>query len=342
MSTYTKRERIEAICRGEPADRPPVVLYHHFIQEETDPDRFVEATVAFQKAYDWDIVKINPRAVYLSETWGNEYDYNHYIGLGPKCVKNIIETSEDLEKIVVKDVKTAPQLQEQLDIVRSLREKLGPDVPIIETVFSPIALMLNLTGTRMLGRYREAPRTESPLVKLIEENPTMLHRALSAMAETLGNYAKELIAAGADGIFYSPLGIAREGYLTPEERIAFLKQYDLRILEEIKDAFTIFHTCGISAHPEFFADYPIKVLHWAESAPGNPSLADSIEWIGDKAIMGGVDERLFGTGSEKKIAELAAQAVKLHKGRPFVLAPECSVDPSTHHEEYLAMRNAVE
>ena len=135
MSQYSKRERIEAISRGEPADRPPVMTYHHFLAEEKNAAEFVDATVQFQKKYDWDVLKINPRAVYLTETWGNEYDYSEYIGYGPKCVKNMLSSSADLERIQKKSMYEGP-LAEQLWVVKQLREKIGPDTPIIQTIFS--------------------------------------------------------------------------------------------------------------------------------------------------------------------------------------------------------------
>ncbi len=38
------------------------------------PTDLAQATIAFAKKYDWDWIKINPRATYLAETFGNTYD----------------------------------------------------------------------------------------------------------------------------------------------------------------------------------------------------------------------------------------------------------------------------
>ena len=343
MSSLSKRERIAALMVGKVADRPPVSVWHHFLQEETDKEAFVKATVAFQQEYDWDLVKLNPRAVCFTEAWGNRYDYGSYIGYGPKCVEHILDTAKDLEKITVKKIDQGP-LGEQVEIVRKLRKVLGEEVPIVQTIYSPLAVILNLTGTRMVGRYRPAPREESPVVRFIHEEPVLLQRALSAMTQTIAAYVEALMLAGADGLFYTPLGLAREGYLTAEERETYLKPYDLEILDAAKGGLKILHTCGIYAHPEFFADYPIHVLHWSENAPGNPSLKSAPMWMKGKAVMGGVDERIFGQGasSREKIREAARQAVKSHRYQSFFLAPECSVAPTTSKEEYLAIREAVE
>lgn len=343
METFSKRDRLEALMNGESADRPPVAVWHHFLKEETDADAFVKATADFQEMYDWDLIKLNPRAVCFTETWGNRYDYSEYIGYGPKCVEHILTTSADLEKITRKKIRGGP-LGEQIQIVKKLRSLVGDEIPIIQTIYSPLAVVLNLTGKRMVGRYRPAPREESPVVQFIREEPKLLQSALSAMADTIADYVKELLDAGADGLFYTPLGLAREGYLTQEERVKYLKEYDLRILEAVGGAFTILHTCGIHAHPDFFSDYPVHVLHWAESAPGNPSLGSAPVWLKKKAVMGGVDERLFGQGvnSPRLIREAAENAVRRHRHQPFFLAPECSVSPESAPEEYLAIREAAE
>ena len=159
METLSKRDRLQALMNGEPADRPPVTVWHHFLQEETDADAFVKAPAKFQAAYDWDLIKINPRAVCFTETWGNRYDYSEYIGYGPKCVEHVLTASQDLEKITRKPLAGTP-LGEQVEIVRKLRQLAGEEVPIIQTIYSPLAVVLNLTGTRMIGRYRPAPREE--------------------------------------------------------------------------------------------------------------------------------------------------------------------------------------
>jgi uroporphyrinogen decarboxylase len=325
---------------GELADRPPVSAWRHFIGHETSAEDLAAATTEFQRKYDWDFVKINPRAVCYTEAWGNEYDYSKYTGFAPTCTRYILHTVKDLGKI---DELSADQgaLGEQLVAIRLIREKLGDDVPLLQTIFSPLAVLLNLCGTRIIGRYREAPRNQSPLVRLFAEDRDGAHRALKAIANTLAAYAAATLDAGADGAFYTSLGIAREGYLTLEEWEQFARPYDLIVLEALESTPTILHTCGIYSNPQRFVDYPIKILHWAESALGNPSIAASADWIGGKAVMGGVDERYFGTGAPDKIAESAGRAVRVHAERSFVLAPECSVSPSTFESEFWALRTAV-
>ena len=56
------RERIEAIMRGETPDRPAISLWRHFYHLESTAKGLAEAMLEYQKKYDWDFMKINPRA----------------------------------------------------------------------------------------------------------------------------------------------------------------------------------------------------------------------------------------------------------------------------------------
>ena len=99
---WTKKERFEAVLNHELADRPPVSAWRHFTENEhSGADLFVETMLKWQNTYDWDYVKLQPRASYYEEAWGGQFDYNDYEGVLPKVVKDPISGVADLEKITV-------------------------------------------------------------------------------------------------------------------------------------------------------------------------------------------------------------------------------------------------
>src|SRR5207237_2879598 len=83
-------------------------------------------------------------------------------------------------------------LGEQLEALRLIRATLGPELPIIWTVFSPLMVVPFL-----LGGGREAALT------VMRTEPTALEDALAVIAETLADYARACLEAGADGLFYA-------------------------------------------------------------------------------------------------------------------------------------------
>ncbi|BBI31237.1 uroporphyrinogen decarboxylase family protein [Cohnella abietis] len=341
--TQNKRDRFNRILiQKEVADRPLVSAWRHFIEAERDSAALAAATVAFQRQYDWDFVKINPRTTYYAEAWGNEYDYEAYDGVVPATLKARIGQASDLRRITARTAEE-PSFKEQLDVISRVRQALGPDVPIVQTLFSPLAVLEYLSGHRTLAAYRPAVRSATPLPDLLAAAPEDAHAALQAITDTLVNYVKAALEAGADGIFYAVLGQARDGYLTESEYESFGRTYDLKLLQAIAPTPVILHTCGPEAHPERFADYPISALHWADLAQGNPGLQQGEQWLDGRVAMGGVDERLFSEASSVELITKQAQlAIEQLRNRPFILSAGCGVPLNTADEALKALRAAVE
>ena len=337
-----KRERLAAVLNGVAPDRPPVSTWRHFTDaEHQGPKPLSEKLLEFQKQYDWDFMKINPRAVYYHEAWGNVYDYAKYNDVIPTRIKTLVERLEDLDKIQPVSG-TQGVFAEQLELVKILVDAVGKDCPLFMTVFTPIGILLNLCGMRSLGRYREAEREGSPVIHMIQENGEQVHKALGIIADTIAEYCAALTKEGVDGVFYAALGMARTGYFTQAEWEEFVKPYDVQVLKALRPAKTILHTCGVYSNPEWFLDFPVDVLHWAESATGNPSLTGSDRWLNGVVPMGGVDERLFGQNKPDEIKSLAIQSIHKMAGKPYILAPDCSVSINTLDSEYRAFRASVD
>ena len=342
MSAWSKHDRINAVLHGELPDRPPVTCYHHFPEYEHGGPRLMADTfLAFQKKFDWDCIKMNPRAVFYYEAWGNTYDYDHYRDVVPDRISHVIHRWEDLESI--EEMKgDEPIWQEQYETARLVVEGVRGEVPVFATSFTPIGILLNLCGYRSVGRYRESKREDSELIKLCLEHPQEVHRALKNIANTMAKYNENMKKLGVTGVFYAALGMARTGYFTRSEWLEFCRPYDMIALEPISDLPNLLHTCGIYGNPEWFTDYPCKVIHWAASAPGNPPMKGSGAWLKGKVAMGGCDERPFGNDKAGLIDLMCKQTLSDMKATPFLMAPECSVAPGVLDSELWAFRNSVE
>ncbi|MGN8876566.1 uroporphyrinogen decarboxylase family protein [Pseudoflavonifractor sp. HCP28S3_F10] len=337
---WTKKERVEAVLNGELADRPPVSAWRHFLEtEHSGAEDFANSMLAFQKTYDWDYVKAQNRATYYEEVWGGEFDYEDYRGgVVAPCTKAPITCAADLEKIVEKPASVAP-LAEQVEAARLIVEGLGDDTPVFPSIFCPAAVFQKMCAVDSIGRYRPATR-EDLMVTLMKEHPEQVHTALRNITRTLAGYARELVKTGIYGVFYAATGLSRTGYLTRSEWEEFVRPYDMELIEALKPCKIMVHDCGIYCNPEWFADYPIDILHWPESATGNPALDSAPGWLGRITPMGGVDERPFGQDQAAHIGELTRATLKKMKQIPFMLAPDCSISVHTTHEELMAFYRA--
>ncbi|MDW8234508.1 MAG: uroporphyrinogen decarboxylase family protein [Roseiflexaceae bacterium] len=342
MSVFTKRTRLEAALQGEMVDRPPVAAWRHFIAAEYAAAPLAEAHLCFFREYDWDWLKINPRATYYAEAWGARYDYNDYQGVLPRLVVNPFRTPDDLDRIQPCSIETAA-LAEQLDLVRHIRASIA-DVHVVQTLFSPLSVLMFL-----LARP-EDPRSDEGLILQIERLRTLLrhypaiaHRALNAIAETLASYAGSVVAAGASGIFFAIVRLARVGALSIDEFATFGVPYDWKVLEAVRHApFNILHICGPKVYFDQACRYPVHAINWATQGQGNPTLAEARALTG-KALIGGIDEHgalLHGT-PEDVLAE-AHQSLGRAGQVGILLAPGCAVDESTPPRNLRALRRAVE
>ena len=74
---YSHLERIQMIIAGERPDRHAASCWRHFFHMEHHAEGTAEAMLGFQKEFDWDFMKINPRADYHIEDWGLTQAWSH-------------------------------------------------------------------------------------------------------------------------------------------------------------------------------------------------------------------------------------------------------------------------
>ncbi|WP_078549713.1 uroporphyrinogen decarboxylase family protein [Litchfieldia alkalitelluris] len=323
MGNQEKMKRFSEILSGEKGDRPLVSGWHHFLDKEQNAEDLAEATIDFAKKYDWDLIKINPRATYLPEIWGNRYDFEDYSWVFPKQIGVAIKEPSDVWKITYKQVDESKELREQIQTVEIIREGL-PDTPIIQTIFSPLSVLMFLTGLQPYAN-QSVYGSEEPLLfeTLFKENRAGVHQALHAISLTIASYIKELEKSGVDGIFYAVTGTAHHDLFSEEMFNELSRPYDYIVLNAVQEGKRILHTCGSYSQPERFNDYPIEGISWDTAAEGNPGLDAKVK----ATKVGGIDHTIFEGSDDEKIIAQANQAIQLMNEEPFILVPNCAVSP---------------
>lgn len=337
MSIWSKRDRFQAILSGELADRPIISGWRHFIDKEQNADDLAESTISFTKTYDWDWVKINPRATYLAEAWGNQYDFADYQTVFPRQLTTAVPAAANLWDLEVKKANQTASLLEHLDAVRKIRQGL-PDTPLIQTVFSPLTVLLFIVG-RSAYVTKTVFGIEKPVTldSLFKEHRAAAHHALHVIALTLADYVQELKQAGADGLFYAVTGTAHPGLFDEAMFDELSRPYDSIVLEAASYGKNILHTCGSHAQPEKFNDYRIDGISWDTQAEGNPGLDAELK----ATKVGGVDHGLFAGNDVEQIEQQAKTALDKMKNQPFILSPNCAIPLSVTDEALLRFKNTV-
>jgi uroporphyrinogen decarboxylase len=211
----------------------------------------------------------------------------------------------------------ADALGEQLAALAAIRAAVGPDVPIIWTIFSPLMVLPFLVR----GGRAQA-------LALLRSDPAAVERGLGAIAETLTAYARACLAAGADGVFYAT-NVATRALMTAEECRRFQRPFDRPILAAVEEApFTLLHVCGQDVLFDEFADYPVTAFSWA-LLPGNPSLKEGQRRTG-RAVVGGLPAKPhIAAMTAEALAARARSAIDEMSARWLLLGPDCSINPET-------------
>ncbi len=326
----TSRERVIAALEGRPLDRPPISFWGHFYHRESTADALVQATLEFQREYQWDWIKLNPRKHYHVEPWGVTYRYSGVPNQKPVLESWPVKTAADWSRIAEQPADRGA-FAEQLDAVRQLRRALPADVPLIETVFTPLAV---------LGEMVDVPQT---LRAHMTESPDRVRGALEAVTRTFEKFVPAVLDAGADGIFFATVDWGMRDFISAAELREWSRPYDLRVLHTAARApFNVLHVCKRNNLLLEFADYPVQALSWAMTDPTNPTLAQA-RTHAKQAVMGGIDQdgALLADDTAVPLAELR-RASEQSGGRRWLAAPGCSISPTTPPANLRALRDAVE
>ena len=310
-----------AAVKGDPVDRIPVSFFGHNHTAERSPETAVQAMLEQDRKYDWDFMKVQMRATYYAEAWGCKYDW---MGpdIGPEVLDHVVKRADDFRKIKRLDA-TRGVLGDHVGIGKKIGEALKGRTPYVQTIFSPLSVADMLAGTR----FHQYPRI-GPLKRLIEEKPEAVHEGLTAISQTLADYAKEAVRAGADGIFLTTWRWALQDVLTEAQYKIFGKPYDLAVIEGAVRAgatFNVLHICREKIIFDPLADYPVEVISFHATSPLNPPLGDAMGRT-KKALWGGLDHtKTLLHGPVEAIAREVNAALDQTGGKRFILGPGCAI-----------------
>jgi uroporphyrinogen decarboxylase len=328
MTPMTKRERLMAAIEGRPVDRPPVSLWRHWPVDDQRPAGLARATVDFQMQYDFDFVKVTPASSFCLRDWGAVDEWRgHDHGTreyGPRVIGDPAawHLLEPLEP-------SKGALGAQLEALRLIREALGPDVPVIQTIFSPLSQARNLAGlSRLLAHLRQAPAAVESGLRVIEQ--------------TTAAFVSALMEQGAvDGIFYA-VQHAQAHLLTPDEYRQFGRLLDLQILSRASDGWlNVLHLHGTDVYFDLVADYPVQVVNWHDRDTP-PTLANGKERF-PGAVCGGIrQEETLVLGTPAAVEAEVADAIAQTGGRRLIIGTGCITPTTAPAGNIRAARQAVE
>lgn len=318
------RARVEAAFAGGAVDRAPVSFWLHFPGRDHTAALLAGETVALQQRFDLDLVKLMPTGMYPVMDYGVAVRPSDE-GLGTtEYVSGPVAVPSDWGRLPA----VSPErgvLAQHVEVVRLVRAALGPDVPILQTIFSPLSMAAKLVGGRLTADLLTA---------------ATLPPALDRMADDVIAFGNACLAQGADGFFFATQLATRAFGAAEYERLG--TPYDLKVLAALRP-----RSWGIALHlhgehPLFeLADrFPVDAVSW-EDRDTVPSLAEALALTG-RCLMGGVgrlDPLVRGTADA--VAAQVRDVLARTGGRRVIVAPGCALLTMVPEQNLRAMVAAV-
>lgn len=323
----TKRERLEAAMAGAAVDRPPVALWRHWPGDDRTPQGLAESTVRFQRRFDFDFVKVTPTSSFCLQDWGSRDEWRGNLEGTREYTFRPIQKPADWAALEVLDPEVGA-LGAQLECLRLIQSQLGEAVPVIQTIFSPLAQAKNLVGNERLILH-------------LRQHPDALRQGLETITETTMRFVEAAQSTGVAGIFYA-IQHARYGLLNETEYGSFGRPYDLRILEAAQSSWlNVLHLHGTGVMFDLVADYPVGVLNWHDRETGISLQEGQGRFSG--AVCGGLARHTtMMRGTVDQVAAEAEDALAQTEGRRMVLGTGCVVPIVTPWGNLQAVRSAVD
>ena len=346
-------ERIKAVLNGQPVDRIPISLWRHVPKEDRDIEKFTQKTIELTDENDYDFVKIQINAAYLTEAYGADIEFNDKEGADYNMTGKVpldvmftvkkypVESIEDLDKIKPINVKENQVIQRDVQVSRNVTEHYAGTKPVIHTLFSAFTWLHYFTKGGAVT-----------VKEFIAKDREAVHRFLKNINEVNKRLVDAYVEAGVAGFFFATSYTSPQ-VISDEDYKEFCKAYDLDVLNYIKGKtwFNILHIHGnADLNIENYLDYPVEAFNWEDIAKGIDSEkltnATKLRSLTDKVLIGGIDRNFDFVGSQDEVKSrlkkrLEAFAKQLPDGK-FVFGAGCSLPIDIDIDNVKTLRSVVE
>lgn len=313
-SKITSRNRMEALVNNERMDQLPVALWKHFPVDDQSPERLAAATIHFQNTFSFDFIKVSPSSSFCLKDWGARDVWNGDPEGTRDYLESVIKQPEDWEKLSDLDPEKG-WLGNQLECLKIIRDTLGQQAPIIQTIFSPLSQAKNLAG-------------KANILDHLRKYPEALKKGLQTITNTTLEFIHACQKTGIDGVFFA-VQHASTDILTESEFLEFGKTFDSQLFPIIREFwFNVAHIHGNNIMPEQVKDYPMQVFNWHDRDTV-PDLKTGKK-VFNKVVCGGLGRiHPMELGSDDDIKSEIDDAVQQTNGEGFILGTGCVLKQTT-------------
>jgi MtaA/CmuA family methyltransferase len=324
----TAKERIYAIIKGDPHDRPAVTpifmawaanyIGRDYRDYYLDGDVLVEAQLAVTRAFNLDQISAISDPWREASGYGVEFEYPPD-GIG-KPKGTVIKTYDDLSRIRPLDIEGAERMSQRVESVRKMAGEVGQTHSVLGWIEGPLAEYADLRGL------------ENALMDLMDK-PEMFTDAAGVLVDNAAAFAADQIEAGADMI---GIGDAAASLIGAELYTRYVLPWEQKLIAAVHKAGAAvkLHICGnIIGIIEHIAKTGADVIDVDWMVP----LDKVRQLVGPEVVLcGNFDpSAVLLQGSARDVADAATKCISVG-GERFFLMPGCEVPPATPEENIRA------
>lgn len=310
-------DRLQDQLRAEAPDCLPIALWRHWPAQDDDPRALAMATMAWQRRFDFDLVRYMPSNTCAAEYWGAR-THHRPDPFGLRAIEHFAVTAP--EQWSTLRPARAGLFDASNDGLKQVADALGGTAPLLQTVASPLTTAWQLAGDAIFEHMTSAPDA--------------LDAGLKTIAEAAASFARQAIESGACGIALTLAGPSASRMSEAQYR-RFGRAWDLHVLDAIRDSAQLDMLCaGDDEVFDLVVSYPVQILNWQDrrASPDLPTGASRFSGI----VAGGLDAAgSLGCGSRADVDRDVIEALGRIEGRRAMIAaggpcrldtPEANID----------------
>ena len=184
--------------------------------DDQDPQSLAEATLDYQAQFDFDFIKVTPASSFCVKDWGVDDAWKGDPEGTRQYTRYVIQEPEDWKRLRTSASRSRAPGQ-HVKCLAILRDRVGDDVPFIQTIFSPLSQAKHLAG-------------EERLMEHLHREPASVLKGLETITRSTTAYVDTARAYGISGVFYAAQQ-ATYRLMDREAYARFGEPFDRRILE---------------------------------------------------------------------------------------------------------------
>ncbi|MGA3406175.1 MAG: uroporphyrinogen decarboxylase family protein [Candidatus Bathyarchaeia archaeon] len=328
------KDRVLKALAFQKSDRIPVVPFiitfaakyggFRFIEYATNTSILAQCQIAVAKRFKIDAVYVDSDPIIEIEAMGARVRYPE--DESPSVLEPTVKSLNDIQSLTLPDPEKDGRLPVWINAIRILKEKVGNEFAVFANINGPF-----LAAAQLLGMLETA--------KCMRRSPDVLLELMDLTTQTIVNFMKAEIQAGADAIILGD-PMSSSSVISPKEFAQFSFPYIQEVVRQAGEVPIILHICGdttriIDKMVETGAKY--LELDWSvDLAQVRMNYGNTI------GLIGNVNPTLLLTGTPELVEESCRKAIEAAGlTGAYILGTGCELPRETPHTNLDTMIRAA-